>query len=508
MGPKQQLESDRILHAFVSRLASCSSSVDGGVKQSSAGRKAGTKRTRTLGSSSGDGPKNSKNDYGVICPGAKQLPCFLESSGSGSKVATFSLPCLDFTERKNKFSSLTSSPSFPSGYNTGDNSKFSADEHVCHQNLNTPPYDNLARPMRFNKLDIAQASPTAHSNFLSTFRTLLNAELRRTALALLQRSLLASRSKAEADGQERGMDEATALAHASAIRSLFPNILEDLSGGSSDSSSSSSSSSSSDEVDQVVEEKPYAILASVTNWVTCPPKESPDDASSSTSPTSKSSLSSSSSSKKTTVTQPIVFEAVLDLSLLDSTDKTTLRLSVPGSITAIFSRFTSRIETVAVHLDSDDLRAVLNTKAREVVHDVVKLAYSRTAIVVGHHHRTPTPTSTRAPISDDSSTSTSESDEEEADNEHDPQEKLGVVSNTISTFEIDEDLDRKMMPPPPNRPPRKISFQVNHYHHQHRKRHHVLIAKFLDDDKGTIHHRPKRARLVGPLHRPRMATSA
>ena len=354
MGPKQQLESDKILHAFVSRLASCSSSVD---QLSSAGPKAGTKRTRTPGgSSSGNGPKTGKSEHGIICPGAKQLPCFLESSG---KVATFSLPCFDFSERKNKFSSP------PSTSSSGDNSLFSVDEHVRHHNHNTLPYENLVRPKRFNKLDISQASPTAHSNFLATFRTLLDAELRRTALALLQRSLLASRGKAESGGQGGGIDATTAMAHASAIRSLFPNILEDLSGSSSDSSN--------DEKDHVIEEKPYDILASVTNWVTCSPKELS---------TNKSSLAPSPSSKKTTVTQPIVFEAVLDLSLLDSTDKTTLRLSAPGHITATFSRFTSRIETVTVILDCDALRAVLNAKVRDVVQEIVKMAYSRTAIVV------------------------------------------------------------------------------------------------------------------------------
>ncbi len=444
MGPKQQLASDKILHAFVSRLASCSS-VD---QLSSAGPKAGTKRTRTPGGSSGNGSKTGKTEHGIICPGAKQLPCFLESSG---KVATFSLPCFDFSERKNKFSSLTPTTS-----------SSSADEHARHHNRNTFPYENLVRPKRFNKLDISQASPTAHSNFLATFRELLDAELRRTALALLQRSLLASRSKAKAGGQGEGIDAATAMAHASAIHSLFPNILEDLSGSSSDSSN--------DQKDQVAEEKPYDILASVTNWVTCSSKELSDNTSSFT----------SSTSEKTTVTQPIVFEAVLDLSLLGSTDKTTLRLSAPGRITAMFSRFTSRIETVTANLDCDALRAVLNAKVREVVQEIVKMAYSRTAIVVGHHHSThtstPTPTSsTRAPISDDSSTSTPE-----------------------------EDLDRKMMPPPPSRPPS----HPNRHHQHHRKRRHVIIAKSLDNDEGSSHHRPKRARMIGPIQRARMAMSA
>ena len=471
MGPKQQLESDKILHAFVSRLASCSS-VD--QLSSASSPKAGTKRTRTPGSSSGHGPKTEKNEHGITCPGAKQLPCFLESSG---KVATFSLPCFSFSERKNKFSSLT--PATSTSSSSGDNASFSADEHMRHHNRNALPYENLVRPTRFNKLDISQASPTAHSNFLATFRTLLDAELRRTALALLQRSLLASRSKAKAGGQGGGIDAATAMAHASVIRSLFPNILEDLSGSSSDSSN--------DEEDQVVEEKPYDILASVTNWVTCSPKEFSDSTSSYTSSTKNSSLAPSLSSKKTTVTQLIVFEAVLDLSLLDSTDKTTLRLSAPGRITAMFSRFTSRIETVTVNLDCDALRAVLNAKVRDVVQEIFKMAYmySRTAIVVGHHHSThtstPTPTSSmRAPISDDSSTSTSE-----------------------------EDLDRKMMPPPPSRrPPKNISCHINRHHQHHRKRRHVIIAKSLDKDERSSHHRPKRARMVGPIQMARMAKSA
>ena len=252
------------------------------------------------------------------------------------------------------------------------------------------------------------------------------------------------------------MDEATALVHANAIRSLFPNILEDLSGSSSDSSS--------DEEDKV-EEKPYAILASVTNWVTCPPKEPTDDASSSAASNNKAQPPSQ-SSKKTTVTQPIVFEAVLDLSLLDSTDKMTLRLSVPGSITAIFSRFTPRIETVTINIESSDLRAVLGAKVRGVVQEIVKMAYSRTAIVVGHHHPTPTPTLTRSVSVDDSSSSASEDDDE-----HCPQQGPEGVSNITPTFETNEDLDRKMMPPPPNRPPRKKSLpessscQTSLFHH-------------------------------------------
>ena len=489
MGPKQQLDSTQVLHAFVSRLASCSS-VDGVAQQSSSGRKAGTKRIRTP--SSGNSPRNAHHE--VICPGAKQLSCFLESSGSGCKVATFSLPCLDFTERKNKFSPMTSSST---NGDSSDNSTFPLNEHVRHQNDNySHPFDNLVRNMRFNKLDISQASPTAHTNFLSAFQSLLDAELRRTALALLQRSLMASREAGNAEAGGR-MDEATALAHANAIRGLFPNILEDLSGSSSDSSS--------DEEDKV-EEKPYAILASVTNWVTCPPKDSTDDAPSSTAPNNKAQPPSQ-SSKKTTVTQPIVFEAVLDLSLLDSTDKTTLRLSVPGSISAIFSRFTSRIETVTINIESSDLRAVLSAKVREVVQEIVKMAYSRTAIVVGHHHPTPTPTPTRSISVDDSSSSASEDDEESTDNEHYPQqgpEGVPNTTNTTSTFETNEDLDRKMMPPPPNRPPRK---NLCHGHH-HARRQHIIIAKVLDNDENTSHHRPKRARVAGPLHRPRMAVSA
>lgn len=289
------------------------------------------------------------------------------------------------------------------------------------------------------------------------------------------------------------MDDATALAHANAIRSLFPNILEDLSGSSSDSSS--------DEEDKV-EEKPYSILASVTNWVTCPAKESTDEASSSTASNNKAQPLSQ-SSKKTTVTQPIVFEAVLDLSLLDD-DKTTLRLSVPGSISAIFSRFTSRIETVTLNIESSDLRAVLSAKVREVVQEIVKMAYSRTAIVVGPLHTTPTPTPTRSVSVDDSSSSASEDDEESTDNEHYPQQGPEGVSNITTTFEDNEDLDRKMMPPPPNRPPRK---NLCRSYHQ-AKHHQVAITKTLDNDEGTSHHRPKRARLAGPLHRPRMAVSA
>ena len=483
MGPKQQLDSTQVLHAFVSRLASCSS-VESVVQQSSSGRKAGMKRIRTP-ASGGSGPKNGRNGHKVICPGAKQLSCFLESSGSGCKVATFSLPCLNFSERRNKFSSLTSSSSTG---DSSDSSTFPPNEHACHQNYHkNHPFDNLVRNMRFNKLDISQASPTAHANFLSAFQTLLDAELRRTALALLQRSLMASR---EAENAEEGgrMDEATALAHANAIRSLFPNILEDLSGSSGDSSS--------DEEDKV-EEKPYAILASVTNWVTCPPKDPTDGASSSTAPNNK-------VSKKTTVTQPIVFEAVLDLSLLDSTEKTTLRLSVPGSITAIFSRFTSRIETVTIHIESDNLRAVLNAKVREVVQEVVKMAYSRTAIIVGHHCPTPMPTPARAISVDESSSSASEDEDESINNEHFPQQRPEGVSNTTATFETNEDLDRKMMPPPPNRPPRRNLCQSHHL----AKRHQVTVAKALDDDESTGHRRPKRARLVGPLHRPRMAMSA
>jgi hypothetical protein len=139
---------------------------------------------------------------------------------------------------------------------------------------------------------------------------------------------------------------------------------------------------------------------------------------------------------------------------------------------------------VTVNLDCDALRAVLNAKVRDVVQEIVKMAYSRTAIVVGHHHSThtskPMPTiSTRAPISDDSSASTSE-----------------------------EDLDRKMMPPPPSRPPRNIPCHPNRHHQHNRKRRHVIIAKSLDNDEGSSHHRPKRARMVGPIQRARMAMSA
>jgi len=467
MGPKQQPDTAQVLHAFVSRLASCSSSVDDIVQQSSFGRKAGTKkRTRT--------PASGRDEcYKVTCPGAKQLPCFLESSGSGCKAATFSLPCLDFTERKNKFSSKT--PSSTAGA-SGDIS-----------------YPNIVRLLRFNKLDISLASPTAHANFISTFRTLLDAELRRTARALLQRSLMASRSKAESSGEGGGMDEATVLAHAHAIRILYPNILEDLNGSSSDSSG--------DEEDKV-EERPYEIKAAVTNWVT-------SNGSTSTCPPPNNKAPMPSPFSKKTVTQPIVFEAVMDLEVASSDETTALtrftsRLSSAGSITATFSR-SMRLETATIHLDSDDLRAVLNAKVREVVQEVV------TAIVVGHRHPTPTLLSTRAVSVDDNSSSeddnsSSEDDEENADDEHCPQQPPDVVPHTTAAFETNDDLDRKMMPPPPNRPPRKIVFQRSNHQHNHKRHTQAHVTEALDDES-TIYHRSKRARMVS-TPRPRMAISA
>lgn len=421
-----QLESGKVLLAFISRLACCS-------VNPSPSPTAGSKRSRngTISRSKRTTVPSSVVDEDVVCPGAKQLPCFLESSGAGCRAATFSLPCLDLAERKNKFSVVSSLNESKSSHQTQPN-KAQSDSTVA---------ENLARPMRYNKLDITQASNTAHKNFCSTFQSMVDERLRRTALTLLQRSMVLSKTE--------GMDEATAKAHAGTIRSLLP-------------------SKSGDHA------QPIEITASVTNWVISPPKEGDSTAASAT--------TNKTSAGKATIAQPVVFEAVLDLSILgsatsniSSNGKTTLRFSVPGTVSAVFSHFTSRIETVQIQLDPEELIKALDSKCREVVHKAVQEAYAQIALVLV--------------LEQGKAVAVTATKQQETEGpqliDNDDTEMNSTTSNA--------DLDRKMMPPPPPRPPTSRTMRPKR----------VTSLVVAGTDRPT-----KRARFASPSHRLHAAITA
>mmetsp|Transcript_35258 Transcript_35258/g.77216 ORF Transcript_35258/g.77216 Transcript_35258/m.77216 type:complete len:468 (-) Transcript_35258:86-1489(-) len=450
---QHQLESGKVLHAFVSRLACCSVDANStclstpslalpGSKRSrngneiirSSNSKSGTAVHTSLSSSSSSSSGAAKE---VVCPGADQLPCFLETSGAGCKVSTFSLPCLDLVEHKNKFSTLPPTSTCTS-------------EHDISA-------ENLFRPVRYNKLDISHASATAHKNFCSTFRSLVDERLRRAALTLLQRSVLLSKTE--------GMDELTAKAYSCTIRSLLP--------------------SKSGEHNQ-----PIQITASVTNWVTSPPQEGCTTATSAT--------TTNTAAGKASISQPVFFEAVLDVAIFGSgsaietsnvsdgnASKITLRFSVPGTVSAVFSRFSSRIETIQIQLSSVELVKALDAKCQEVVHKVVEMSRSRIAHILEQNDAVAT--SSSAPTA---GTITAEQE---------PPQVKSARNSTFSSRSTDDtdvkihkvDLDRKMMPPPPPRPPTVRITPALHQSKPKRAKSH----SFSCPGEGAGHHLAKHARL-------------